>query len=220
MKRKDCSLSVTYQEVTIQMVKKIGNDAAYVQGALCSAIYNFTTGRVFSINAQGTNIISSYMNANLLNDEEQSFINEIELATGIAIAMNDIADYDFTEVKPQLNFAWLELTQRCNMRCVHCYEGNEHHESLFPLTCEEWKTVIRHCVKSGCYSIQFIGGEPSICHFLPELIYYARDVGMQSISIFSNLYDISEELFNAIKDCKVHVKFSIAIQKMIDNRRK
>lgn len=191
------------------MVKKIGNDAAYVQGSLCSAIYDFTTGKVFSINPQGTAIISSYINTNLLNEEERRFISEIESATGIAMTVDNIADYNFAEIKPQLNFAWLELTQRCNMRCVHCYEGNEHHESPFPLTCEEWKTVIRHCVKSGCYSIQFIGGEPSICPFLPELIYYAQDVGIQSISIFSNLYDISDGLFKAIKDCKVHVRFSI-----------
>ena len=62
-----------------------------------------------------------------------------------------------------LQFLWLELTNRCNLRCVHCYTdshpGSGHRDRL---TTEDLESVLRQAYALGCRSVQFIGGEPQL----------------------------------------------------------
>ena len=63
-----------------------------------------------------------------------------------------------------LQFLWLELTNRCNLRCGHCYTdshpGSGHRDRL---TTEDLESVLRQAYALGCRSVQFIGGEPPSC---------------------------------------------------------
>ena len=190
------------------MIKQLSENIVFVMGHKCSAIYNFADGKVYSLNEQGTQIITKYLTSSKLNGKEQEFICQV-LKT-IKAPSIEAKDYEFPE-KPakQLDFAWLEVTQCCTSRCIHCYEGNEHCEVKNPLSFAEWKKVISDLNLLGCKSIQFIGGEPSLYKRLPLLIDYATSKGISNVSIFTNLYVISDELFNAIIRNNVTVHFSI-----------
>jgi MoaA/NifB/PqqE/SkfB family radical SAM enzyme len=36
-----------------------------------------------------------------------------------------------TELMAGLHFLWLEITQKCNLSCVHCYADSTPHQPLF-----------------------------------------------------------------------------------------
>ena len=187
------------------MIKEIGPTAAYVTGALQSALYNFSTGKVYSINEQGTKILSELFSGHKVDNLE--FLSKVSQISGISL--RNYSDYVFPITKPRLQFVWMELTQKCNSRCIHCYQGISHAETIKPLSINEWKDAIRQCAILECSHIQFIGGEPSICSFLPELIAYTYNSGIKRISIFTNLLSLSDELLLALQKYNVSVSFSI-----------
>ena len=193
------------------MIKQISHDKIFVKGYNRSAIYCFDTGKVYSIDEKGTEILCSYLEGNnIINNG----INEIPFISQIKKVLNipSIENSDFFPelvIEKNLEQVWLELTQRCGNKCIHCYEGELHKEVEYPITFDKWKDVIYQLSEIKCKRIQFIGGEPSLYKNLPDLIEYASQVGIENISIFSNLYSISDRLLESIINNKVSVHFSI-----------
>lgn len=52
----------------------------------------------------------------------------------------------------------LELTYRCNFRCVQCY-NTTHAGAETELTLAEWRSALEQLAALGCHSITFTGGE-------------------------------------------------------------
>lgn len=109
----------------------------------------------------------------------------------------------------QLQLALLEVTQSCNCRCIHCYEGNSHQEPQNALSFDQWKTVIDQIAILGCKTLTFIGGEPSLYNKLPNLILHASQRRFSTIRICSNLMWISDELLDAVAMSGARFRFSI-----------
>jgi MoaA/NifB/PqqE/SkfB family radical SAM enzyme len=86
-----------------------------------------------------------------------------------------------------LSFLWLELTNRCNLECVHCYsDSSPRSGDKDVLTKTDYMRAIAEGASAGCQRVQFIGGEPTLNHDLPELMSYASDVGFSYIEVYSN----------------------------------
>jgi uncharacterized radical SAM superfamily Fe-S cluster-containing enzyme len=63
----------------------------------------------------------------------------------------------------QIEFLWLELTNRCNLRCVHCYaDSGPHGYKLDRLVADDYRRLIDEARELGCDQVQFIGGEPTL----------------------------------------------------------
>jgi radical SAM protein with 4Fe4S-binding SPASM domain len=191
------------------MIKQFTENIVYVVGNCCSAIYCFDSGKVFSINNEGTLIMKKYIEGKYdLSENEEKFISKVK--TLLEIQKIELKDYTFVEQSERkLIHAWLEVTQKCTSRCIHCYEGKEHLECSSPLSLDEWKNVIDQLSQNGCDSVQFIGGEPTLYTNIEELIEYTRKKGFKYISIFSNLYALNDSLINSIVENRVSVHFSI-----------
>lgn len=193
------------------MIKEISPDVVFVKGARCSAIYDFTTNKVYSINDKGTIILSDCISKGAIeNQEEYRYVKQVKELVGIPL------DFPFQNLdispavrSPKLTFVWLELTQKCNSRCIHCYEGQNHHECDQPLNENEWFSIIDELVYSNCSSVQFIGGEPTLNPNLIELIRYSYKCKIKNIQLFSNLSNLTPELLTVLLECNVTVKFSI-----------
>ena len=80
----------------------------------------------------------------------------------------------------------IEVTQRCNMACPVCYAAAARSPSG-DLTADE---VLEHLrglrAVSGACNVQFSGGEPTLCDFLPESIAAARELGFGLLQVNSN----------------------------------
>jgi pyrroloquinoline quinone biosynthesis protein E len=70
----------------------------------------------------------------------------------------------------------LEITNKCNNRCVWCYASNRYEKG--DLSKEEFINVIKYLADNGVFEITFSGGEPTLNKALPELIKYANNLGL------------------------------------------
>lgn len=112
--------------------------------------------------------------------------------------MNSIVEVSDDLAKRQVNleFLWLELTNKCNLQCTHCYaESGPHSEIMDSLNINDYIRILKEAFELGCRHVQFIGGEPTLNRSLPDYIEYTRSTGYTTVEVFSNLYHLPEELF-------------------------
>src|SRR4051812_11313318 len=92
-----------------------------------------------------------------------------------------------------LDFLWLELTNRCNLRCVHCYtESDPWSGDRDVLEVEDYEEVMRQAVEAGCRKIQLIGGEPQLNRSFPRLLRRSAD-SFEFVEVFTNLTRLTDE---------------------------
>ena len=98
--------------------------------------------------------------------------------------------------RPVLGELAIELTERCNNRCVHCLinrpEGDREAES------REMETafvldLLAQAADLGCMTVHFTGGEPLLRPDFPELYLAARRSGMRVV-LFTNARLIAPDL--------------------------
>ncbi|MCE5190767.1 MAG: 12,18-didecarboxysiroheme deacetylase [Actinomycetia bacterium] len=72
-------------------------------------------------------------------------------------------------------------TQRCNLKCVHCYAQSEDRDYAGEMSTEEGKAMIDDLAAFGAPVLLFSGGEPTIRKDLLELMHYAKSKGMRVV---------------------------------------
>ncbi len=77
----------------------------------------------------------------------------------------------------------LELTSRCNLRCVHCYLGpQERHwdakRRSRELSLDQWRSILDEIAEAGCLYLGITGGDPMVHEHFPELYRHACERGM------------------------------------------
>lgn len=109
----------------------------------------------------------------------------------------------------ELSFLWLEITEKCNLECLHCYANSSPHKEMLGHMCtDDWIAVIKQSAQLGCKQIQFIGGEPTIHPDLPRLISLASLESYTFIEVFTNTTFISESLLKIFVENNVQVATS------------
>lgn len=90
--------------------------------------------------------------------------------------------------------AIVEITHRCNLRCIHCYIPPKNHPPEASL--KKWENAINLLVNNGLSLITFTGGEPLLYNGLISLISHAFKKGCQ-VRLFTNstLFDSREMIF-------------------------
>lgn len=75
----------------------------------------------------------------------------------------------------------LNITHRCNLRCVHCYAGADEHAGVGELTTAQWRRVIDDLASFGCPVALFSGGEPLMHPDIIDLSRHAVRSGMRAV---------------------------------------
>jgi MoaA/NifB/PqqE/SkfB family radical SAM enzyme len=109
-----------------------------------------------------------------------------------------------------LRFLWLELTNRCNLSCAHCYaESGPHPSRKDVLTTADYQRLLEEAAVLGCRAVQFIGGEPTLHRGLPELIEQARALGYEDIEVYTNGTVLPDRLLRCFVENDVDVAVSV-----------
>lgn len=109
----------------------------------------------------------------------------------------------------KLDFLWLEITNQCNLSCVHCYAGSAPTNPLtLGMEYKDWCSVMEEAASLGCRKIQFIGGEPTVHPHLPDLIVGARRIGFDFIEVYTNGTRLTEELCRHLSENCVNLAVS------------
>lgn len=203
-------------------------DCFLVKGSKRGAIYNLSTGDVYSVDENSVEVLSKC-------EEDLSLSMIIE--TVPKITLNEILNYfqklsdlglgkflntdqvvkkiPLRHPEVKLDFLWLELTRSCNQRCFHCYADSSPYSVVKnSLSLEDWKRVIKEGNQMGCRRLQFTGGEPLL--FGKEiftLIKTARDVGYEQVEIFTNATLFTKE------DVDLLVKYDVKVAANIYSKR-
>lgn len=190
-------------------MKEIGNNIVYVEGARNGAIYNLNSGEVYSINYIAKEILNKYINKFKLGKQEKEYI-ELLVKNNLLDTKRKICKYIPQKLEKRLRLVWFEITQGCNMKCVHCYEGHIHQASKNVLSIAEWKNVIKDTLALKPQRVVIIGGEPCIHKNIIEILKYTRELDSKvSITLFTNGYFIEGELFDTIIEQSIEVKVSL-----------
>lgn len=62
------------------------------------------------------------------------------------------------------------------MRCKYCFANFSHIKH--PLSKKDWCEIIRQLTDFGMKKVNFVGGEPTLCSFLGELLTFSKELGL------------------------------------------
>jgi radical SAM protein with 4Fe4S-binding SPASM domain len=108
---------------------------------------------------------------------------------------------------PQLISLHVELTSRCNERCVHCYIP--HKNKKYIMEDSLFDSILEQCHAMGTLELTLSGGEPlSHPHFC-SLLHKAKKYDF-SINLLSNLTLLNDEILSELKkNCFVSIQTSL-----------
>jgi radical S-adenosyl methionine domain-containing protein 2 len=81
------------------------------------------------------------------------------------------------------------------MKCRVCYARNKE---LTPLSRDEMIAIVRKAANYGFRKINFVGGEPTLCHWLGDLIVEAKRLGLTT-SIVTNGTLLNDDWLNSMR---------------------
>lgn len=82
----------------------------------------------------------------------------------------------------------IELTERCNNNCIHCYINQPESNVLLKekeLSLNQLKDIISQAAQLGCLTIRYTGGEPLLRKDFKEIYLYTRKMGIK-VLLFTN----------------------------------
>lgn len=101
---------------------------------------------------------------------------------------------------PHLMNFQIELTSRCNERCVHCYIPHEN--KINDITPELFDSVLEQCKEMGVLTLTFSGGEPLLHPNFLEFLRKAKEYDF-AISVLSNLTLLNDEIVKEMRSTRI-----------------
>jgi len=102
---------------------------------------------------------------------------------------------------------FIELVGQCNERCLHCYADSAP-TVTDALEREVVLSVIDEAAALGFRRVQFTGGDPLLCDFLPEAVARAAERGIAHREIYTNGLALGERLLDELAASRPSFAFS------------
>ena len=102
--------------------------------------------------------------------------------------------------RPLLRRLDIELTERCNNNCIHCYinrPANDRAAREREMSTGEVQAILDEAATLGCLTVRFTGGEPLLRPDFEELYLHARRLGLKVI-LFTNATLITPHLADVL----------------------
>lgn len=192
-----------------------------VLGANRGAIYNLQTGKVFSINKGAVQLLQKCENdaiekiLEITTDKSKPLLNFLDQISAMGLGSLYLSTPPETPKQPQqteppkLEFVWLELTSRCNNRCLHCYATSGPTINNDSVPHDRWLSLIIEARREGATGLQLIGGEPLLYPRWRELVEKAHGEGYELIEIFTNATLINDSDITFLQKYNVNIATTI-----------
>jgi len=122
----------------------------------------------------------------------------------------------FKGKKPVLSTLDLELTERCNNNCIHCYinlPAKDAKAKERELSTARIKNILQEAASLGCLHVRLTGGEPLLREDFEEIYQFARRLGLKVI-LFTNATLITPRLAALFSQIPPLEKIEISIYGM------
>jgi radical SAM protein with 4Fe4S-binding SPASM domain len=100
----------------------------------------------------------------------------------------------------------IELTQRCNLRCAHCYVGDARcgSQAQPELSTAEFYSILDKVADAGCLWLLLTGGEPLVRPDFLDIYSYARRKGL-ILNFFTNATMLTPQIADALAEMPPHM---------------
>ena len=184
-------------------------------------LYNGLTGKEYELNpaaALMTLLCDGTRNMNEINQtfSEQNKIDPIEARETVYDFLSSLQERrqlvfrtsKIRKVKvPPPKYLILEITNRCNLNCIHCsVRANERLGN--ELTTTEWKNLITTLAEMGVEAVGLSGGEPLLREDVFDLANHALNQGLL-VGLCTNGLLLNREIVKKIKKMNLDVQISI-----------
>jgi len=97
------------------------------------------------------------------------------------------------------------LTDKCNLRCVHCYVGDRARTPAGPpeLDAGQVTSLLDQVTEAGCLHLLFTGGEPLLRQDFAEIYAHARQNGL-IVTVFTNATLITDSIVEVFRELPPH----------------
>jgi radical SAM protein with 4Fe4S-binding SPASM domain len=111
--------------------------------------------------------------------------------------------------------ASIELTNKCNLRCLHCYGdfGNVKHRVM---SLEEATSLLSDLKNMGVKIVELTGGEMSTHPKIKEILLHAIDLKFDQISLLTNGLALTNEIKNIVIKNKSRIFMQIDLHSLDD----
>lgn len=187
----------------------IEKDVYFVEGKINAAFYDLNKGELYQISKEAKELINRVVHHNKdLTDSEIQYLNEL---VDLKILTNDFVEFhhikDLTK-KANIDFVWIEVTNMCNLRCVHCYDDALSCNGKI-MQINDFKHIVDELEKNDIHKIQLIGGEPFILgERLLEYLDYCLDK-FDYIEVFTNGTLIKDEWYRYLHKNNIRIALSV-----------
>ncbi|MCK5115551.1 MAG: radical SAM protein [Candidatus Aegiribacteria sp.] len=104
----------------------------------------------------------------------------------------------------------LDLTNRCNLRCVHCCRDSSPSADVTEeMTSLELFNLLDQAADIGVDEVSFLGGEPTLHPHLFHLAYLARKRGIDNLMLATNALEIREEWLDPFSVLFTNIQISL-----------
>jgi len=103
--------------------------------------------------------------------------------------------------KGHLSQVSMELTERCNDNCLHCYinlSADDKETKEQEITFAEIREIADEAAEMGCLSWHLTGGEPLLREDFPDIYLYLKRKGMR-VTLFTNATLINSNITSLFK---------------------
>lgn len=140
------------------------NDSVFlVSGHKHGCIIDLLHNKLYKVAIEIAQTITKAILKNKIHKEDELFISYL-LEKDILVLKDNPCNripsiIDIYNYSRPLDFAWVEITNACNLKCIHCYNEKAYFNKRV-LTLEEFKYIVDEIVDFGIQRVQIIGGEP------------------------------------------------------------
>ncbi len=198
-----------------QRVVAIGDHLYIVEGAVRWGLYDLLNGTLALIDkgsGELLNRLSQWKDTPPLNKrlflkkyakEIWGYIEELDISSRLFEDDTSVGENGLF-----FDLLWLEVTDICNERCIHCYaENGPMRKSIMPVNFA--MDIISQGRKENFRKIQFVGGEPFAHRDLWKMVCYAHELGYPEIEIFTNLTLLKADDIKKIKSLGIKIATSL-----------
>lgn len=189
-------------------------DVYIVHGKSKSCIYDLKNSRLYSVNKLLADKIDD-INKGILTEDNideklkkviENLIEKNIISKSISHQLNNISDLKIKN--ENIQFAWIEITNKCNLRCIHCYNESDN-KSTHNMSIDDFCKIIDLLEEQRVSRIQIIGGEP-FCNRLElkKMLDYVSGK-FDFIEIFTNGTLIDDSWYPVFKDKNINIALSV-----------
>ena len=136
-------------------------------------------------------------------DNPKTLIEDFTQKTRTPITENT-QDFFLEEVqgRPLISNLQLELSSRCNERCIHCYIPSDKKNHGIDMPFNRFTKLVDEFANMGGIHITLSGGEALLHKDIIDILHYCRKRDLK-ISVLSNLISLTDAEIKAMKDTNV-----------------